>query len=204
MNYDILSNNKHYPRKVKITQTQTSKVFFTSDTHFGHKNVIQYDGRPFSSVEEMDNVLISNWNNTVGQNDVVFFLGDFSFEKESSLVELVMSQLNGKKYFIRGNHDHTEKTICVYEKYGVYLGEQKDIVVDGQRIVLNHYPMLVWNQSHRGAWALHGHCHGSLPDDPNALRLDVGCNVWDYKPVSFDTIKEAMSKKSFKPLDHHI
>ena len=82
-------------------------------------------------------------------------------------------------------------------------GEQKTIEISGQKIVLNHYSMTVWDQSHRGSWQLYGHSHHSLPDNPNSLSIDVGCNGWDYKPLEFEQIKKIMSKKIWKPIDHH-
>jgi len=72
-----------------------------------------------------------------------------------------------------------------------------------QLIILCHYPFLTWNKSHYGSWNLHGHCHGTLPDDPNSLRLDVGVDVHNFSPISFDEVSTIMSTKNFKPIDHH-
>ena len=81
-----------------------NKVYFTSDTHFGHENIIKWCRRPYSSVEEMNEKLIENWNSVVGPDDIVFHLGDFAFGG-SGLWKEVLSRLNGKKYLIIGNHD---------------------------------------------------------------------------------------------------
>jgi calcineurin-like phosphoesterase family protein len=83
------------------------------------------------------------------------------------------------------------------------LGELKKIKVFEQEIVLCHYAMLVWNKSHHGTWHLHGHSHHSLPIDNYSLRLDVGTNGWSYCPISFEQIKQELSKRIFKPIDHH-
>lgn len=72
-----------------------------------------------------------------------------------------------------------------------------------QLIILCHYPFLTWNKSHYGSWNLHGHCHGTLPDDPSSLRLDVGVDVHAFSPISFDEVSTIMSTKNFKPIDHH-
>ena len=80
--------------------------FYTSDLHFGHKNIIKYENRPFNSVEEMDEELIRRWNNKVGKNDEVYILGDFAFASGRRVNEL-LDRLNGRKYLLRGNHDHS-------------------------------------------------------------------------------------------------
>jgi predicted phosphodiesterase len=81
-----------------------SKVFFTSDTHFYHDNIIRYCRRPFKDAAHMDEVLIQNWNDTVGSDDIVFHLGDFSYGGSAEWVR-VLNRLNGKIYLIVGNHD---------------------------------------------------------------------------------------------------
>ena len=80
-----------------------SGVFFTSDTHWGHVNIIRFCSRPFISVEEMNDVLIQNWNNVVPKDGIIFHLGDFAFGG-SQLWNDVLSKLNGHIYLILGNH----------------------------------------------------------------------------------------------------
>lgn len=178
------------------------KTFFSSDYHLGHSNVIKYDKRPFSTVEEMDETIINNHNKVINPDDEFYFLGDFSFDK--SKTEWYLSRLNGKKYFIKGNHDNRH-TIKLYKQYGTYLGNMEEINVCGQKITLCHYAMKVWNRSHHGSLHLYGHSHHSLPDDPNSLSLDVGINGKDYyyTPLSFDQVMNRMSTKKFKAIDHH-
>lgn len=195
----------------------TQNIFFISDTHFAHKNVIIYDKRPFSNIEEMNRVLIENWNNTVGENDIVYFLGDFCFGGVNITKEIANS-LNGVIYFIMGNHDRY-KTISkigrfenIYE-YGteIYIKDETILQTDRNRgfqmIVLSHYPMIVWNKCHRDTWMLHGHCHGSLFERQKELYqrkiTDVGCNVIDYKPINYKEIRDIMNKKVIKSVDHH-
>lgn len=79
--------------------------YFTSDLHFGHKNVIKYCNRPYKSVEEMDKVIIETWNQQVSDSDSVYFMGDFGINKNKCLDSGLVRQLNGKKYMILGNHD---------------------------------------------------------------------------------------------------
>lgn len=177
-------------------------TYFSSDLHLGHANVIKYDGRPYKNVGEMDEALIENHNSVVGDDDDWYFLGDFSFSKTRN--REYMERLNGNKFFIKGNHDNHEM-IKLYKEYGTYLGELAQVDVGGQRIVLCHYAMRVWDKSHRGVWQLYGHSHHSLPDDKNALAIDVGINGkgYDYTPLSFMKVKSIMDKKEYKSVDHH-
>lgn len=80
------------------------KVFFTSDTHFKHANIIKFCERPFGSIEEMNEALIANWNRVVGKDDFVFHLGDFCFGG-SEAWNSILDRLNGKIYLVLGNHD---------------------------------------------------------------------------------------------------
>ena len=167
----------------------TAKVFFTSDLHFGHANVIKYSQRPFSSADEMDAVLVRNWNGVVRARDTVYVVGDLALKRTAQLLELLRS-LQGHKHLIFGNHDKAlrkePKALELFES----VQDLKTVKIqdpdakDGvQRIVLCHFPMLVWDKSHYGAWHLHGHCHGTLPDDPHSLRLDVGVDAWETDVV---------------------
>ena len=79
-------------------------VYFISDLHFGHKNILTYDNRPFKTIEEHDNALVKNWNNTISNDDEVYILGDISWHNVTKTIEIVKS-LNGVKHLIVGNHD---------------------------------------------------------------------------------------------------
>lgn len=181
--------------------------YFSSDFHLCHANVIRYDKRPFNNVDEMNEVILEEYNKTVKPGDNFYFLGDFCFDTRRT--EEFLKQMNGNLFFIRGNHDKHD-TIKLYQKYGIYLGEQKMIKIKdaesprgNQEIVLNHYRMDVWDKSHHGAWHLFGHSHGSLPDRLDSRCFDVGCMIWDYIPLSYEEVKEEMKKKTFTPIDHH-
>lgn len=183
--------------------------WFTADTHFGHINIIKYANRPFLNVEEMNLTLIKNWNNLVQPNDTIYHLGDFSFMPWWASLEL-LQKLNGQKHLILGSHDKRILKDKELMSYFISVSQFKEIKIPdsevykgSQNITLCHYAMLTWNKSHYGAWQLHGHSHGSLPDDPNALRLDVGVDCWNFKPVSYEQIKQRMALKTFKPIDYH-
>ena len=173
-------------------------IWFTSDTHFGHKNIIKYSNRPFETKEEMDFKMIENWNKRVGRADTVYHLGDFCFMDEQS-GQSILNRLNGKKHLIIGNHDKAGTRLQGWESISHY----KEVSIDGQFIILCHYAMRVWNKSHHGSWMLYGHSHGSLPDDPNALSFDVGVDCHNYQPINMDEIRRIMKKKTWKPIDHH-
>lgn len=185
----------------------STKLYFTADSHAGHKNIINYCNRPFTSVEEMDKALVNNWNSVVTNNDIVFHLGDFCFGTLEQWINF-RKQLNGQIIFIKGNHDkhqngqlkHLFNSIHDYLEISVEdpTGDQ-----GWQKIVLCHYAFRVWNKSHRSSWSLYGHSHGSLPDDPNSLSFDVGVDCHNYTPTSYKQVKEIMSRKTFTPIDHH-
>lgn len=182
-------------------RNRAMSVYFTSDHHFGHKNIIKYCNRPFNNIDEMNEALIARWNDVVTSKDEVYVLGDVAF-MQPEIVDGILARLTGKKYLIRGNHDK-QSMMDVYSKRFLWVKDYYEISWQGQRIVLSHFPFLTWNKSHHGSWHLHGHCHGSLPDDPRVRRLDVGVDCHGYAPISFEKVKELMSKKVFKPIDHH-
>ena len=182
--------------------------YFASDAHFLHRNVIKYDNRPFDNVEQMTEQLILNWNSVVSNDDEVYYLGDFGLGSEDKLFN-ILQRLNGRIYYIFGNHDKVVKKSKRMLGRFIWAKELAEITIPdtdtprGQKIVLCHYAMRVWNKSHHGAWHLYGHSHGSLPEDPNSLSFDVGMNCINYTPISYDQVKERMKNKDWKPIDHH-
>ena len=175
-------------------------IWFTSDTHFGHANIIKYDKRPFESIEEHDEALITRWNTVVGKGDVVYHLGDVAWHNKVIDVEALLRRLNGTKILITGNHDKDATLKAAgWSKVTPY----HEVTVSGQKICLFHYRMVVWNRSHHGSWALHGHSHGSLPVNLKAKTFDVGTMCWSYAPLSYDEVATEMTKHTFEPVDAH-
>lgn len=187
-----------------LIDTNKEGVFFTSDTHFGHKNIIKYSNRPFKDVTEMNEALIANWNAKVGPDDWVFHLGDFCFISERNKQRQIIDRLNGKIFFIHGNHDR-ELDVSLFENAAIGSLYEVDFLIGEEKIkfVLCHYAMRIWNKSHRGAIHLYGHSHGSLPDDKHALSIDVGTDCHNYAPISIQDVMKIMSKKEYKSIDHH-
>ena len=177
----------------------TDNVFFTSDTHFGHTKMLQIRTM-FKTVEEMDEAMIENWNAVVGKHDRIYHLVDFGFCQGDGL-EKIRKRLNGNVFLVLGNHDKLNG------KQKALFGWVKDhhyFKVGDQKVFLFHYACLTWRTSHKGSWMLHGHSHGNLADDPNALRLDAGVDCWDFFPIGFEQVAERMKMKTFKAVDHHV
>ena len=173
--------------------------FFTSDSHYFHRSILELgDGRPFDSVEEMNEAMIQRWNERVQPNDTIYHLGDFSFGTQSQN-NSVLSRLHGRKFFLWGNHDKPAK---IETHWFEQIYDYKEIKVEGQHIVLFHYPVESWHSVGRGSWHLHGHCHGNLADTPMA-RMDVGVDTHDFYPWSFEEIAEHMKGRVGMPSDHH-
>lgn len=171
------------------------RIWFTSDLHFGHTNIIKYSRRPFERVEEMDTAIIRGWNNCVQPGDAVFHLGDFAMTGDARRLEKWFAHLNGDRYAILGNHDvglRSDRRLHSYFKSVSSVLEVK--VRDDQtrsgwrRLFLHHFAQRVWNKSHAGAWHLYGHSHGSLPEPNGYLGMDVGLDAtarrihwgWDW------------------------
>lgn len=152
-------------------------MFFTGCTHWNHTNIIKLANRPFSSVEEMDETLIDNWNKTVGKNDVVYHLGDFAYHGTTSNSD-ILKRLNGRITLIQGNHDPVLWGHKYYE-----FKENKRL------FVLFHYPIEEWNGYYRGA--VHIHCHTHKPDLISAeRRFNVTVEATGYKPISLEEIMQ--------------
>lgn len=186
-------------------------VWFTSDTHFGHGNVIKYSNRPFASVEEMEYELIRRWNEVVKPGDTIYHLGDVAFISKPEPLVKIISQLKGQKHLVLGNHDNEKlfrspevarhwQTISHYKEIKV---SDPEMDLGRKRIVLLHYAMKVWNQRHYGAWQLYGHSHGTLPDPKDSLQLDVGVDCHNYYPISYEQVKVLMAEKHNTVVDHH-
>ena len=185
------------------------KIWFTSDTHYGHTNILKYCNRPFKNVNEMNNEMMSRWNNVVNDEDTVYHLGDFAFSRDLEFTLNILNSLKGNKVLITGNHDRKmpseiKRRFAFVTNYYEFKVQDDEANRGTQLIVMMHYAMRIWNKSHYGAWQLYGHSHGTLSDDPNALAIDVGVDCHNYTPINYEQIKEIMKKKKFVPIDHHI
>lgn len=162
--------------------------FFTSDEHYYHKNAIRYSNRPFSSVEEMNETLISNFNSKVGKDDHTTHAGDFTLIKDKKKVYEIINRLNGTHTFLLGSHDYWAPRN--YKR----MFETK---LNGHFIVVCHYCMRVWARSHYNSWHLYGHSHGRL--EPIGKSWDIGVDNNNFYPLSFDEICEIMKHRPDNP-----
>lgn len=164
--------------------------FFTADTHFGHENIIKYVNRPFDSVREMDETLISNWNYMVGKGDIVYHLGDFCLGRSDEYLK----RLNGEVIILRGSHDGILNDWP--EMLTVHPAGLIDEYGHKRFITLCHYAMRSWPLSHYASWHLFGHHHGRL--EPYGLSFDVGVDCNNYYPFHLSQIIDKM--EALKPI----
>ena len=157
-------------------------VWFTSDTHFADHRVLNLYPRPFASTAEMNAGLTANWNAVVSPDDEVWHLGDFA--RTVKAAGELLPRLNGTKHLLLGNNDPPG----VRELGWASVADYREITLDDVALVLCHYPFRSWNGQHKGAVNLHGHSHGRLA--PMTRQLDVGVDVWAFRPVSLQTLLE--------------
>lgn len=209
-------------------------TFFTSDLHLGHQNIIKYCSRPFGSVEEMNETLISNYNEMVSESDWVYFLGDICMGKIAETLPLV-SRLNGKKVLIAGNHDrvfigekeknkkrfaplYNEQFFLTYngtviydlevdEHYSLYTALIGPPTLAPTQLVMNHFPpegdsqegddryVSLRPRNRPGNIHLCGHVHDAWKRKGNVIN--VGVDVWDFKPVPLEAITEIMREEGW-------
>jgi calcineurin-like phosphoesterase family protein len=179
-----------------------NEIFVTSDNHFFHANFIhKYKIRDFSSVEEMNELMIENHNKVVGKGDLVYNLGDFSFGGVEE-TRAVIKRLNGDIFYVRGNHEDNLKGfadlfVWVKDRYDLKIPFDGEGSHNGKMtIVLDHYAKRVWNKSHRGSWHLYGHSHCDLYDDPNSLSFDVGVDCHNFTPWHISEVIAKMKTKN--------
>lgn len=175
--------------------------FFTSDHHFWHKAIIgmQPNRRHFNSIEEMNNFLITQWNNKVNPQDEVFHLGDLCFANYEFAAEIVR-QLNGRIRFIKGNHDskgvlnRLQKDKLIEWWKSDYQVKFKDEELGTVKIHLYHFPVESWNKAHNpNSIHLHGHVHYNHSHESKMVerRMDVGVDnpICNFAPISWNEIK---------------
>lgn len=182
------------------------KIFYTSDLHISHANVIRFDNRPYESVAEMDEALIKNWNETVSDKDTVYVLGDFCWLTDTGW-EKNLAKLKGTKILINGNHDIKNMSRSV-RKYFQDVKDYKEISDNGRRVILCHYPMPFYKKDYdANTYMLYGHLHKTIEEDfmqefkriikakdnrgssANKCNFyNCWCGFYNYKPVTLDEI----------------
>ena len=162
-------------------------IYYISDLHLQHFNIINMCNRPFQSVEEMNKALIDNWNKVVKDNDDVYFLGDFSFKCNQQRATEFLKQLKGRKFFIKGNHDKNTWLQSIKEQGLIeWYKDYAEINDAGRMVILCHYPLHSWNGLYRGSYHLYGHVHNLTVEniDWQKNRFNVSCEVTNYYPIT--------------------
>lgn len=181
-------------------------TFFISDLHFGHKNILAFDKRPWKTIEENDQELIRRWNEAVGMDDEVYILGDISWYNATKTIE-IFEQLNGIKHLIRGNHDKKVLKSREVQALFVEILDYKEIEINNRNIILSHYPIPWFNGHFYNNIHLYGHVHIThewkmvekvkkdiIEIHKNPCRMfNVGCMMkyMDYTPRTLGEILEA-------------
>ena len=167
-----------------------SNIFFTSDEHYEHANVIRFCNRPFANIEEMREGLIANHNAVVGPNDVTYHLGDMFWRRCSiPLANQILDRLNGKHYLLLGNHDEVAKRVAGRFEWV----KETSLVQTPTRVWLSHYAHRSWPDSHKFSYHVYGHTHGVLSD--YRYSTDVGVDAKNYHPFSYDELVAYMAAK---------
>ena len=209
---------------MKITTNAKQKIFFTSDTHFGHKNICRgvsfwppENTRDFDTVQEMNEEMLSGINNVVGEDDILFHMGDFSFDGFEN-IEYFRKQIKCRNlHLLLGNHDHHirknhDGIRSLFSSVNDYLHLQLNVQQGNETtkrfFVLCHYPIASWDGLGSGTMHLHGHVHFKEGNAVGQGRmLDVGMDGNGLKVWSLDDVLRVLEyrpKVSMFSNDHHV
>jgi len=189
--------------------TLHGEIFFMADTHFCHDNIIVFNNRPFTSTEEMEDIIINNINDVVPKNGSFIFVGDFSCHANKEKVRELRNRINCKNiHFVTGNHDKDYTQDHIFTT----VSDRIKLKTDYGLFIVDHYPIVDWDAGHYGSVHLHGHIHstgeyneenlhkkyidrfpyGHKPKNPDLpLRIyDVGVDANSYRPVSLYHLAE--------------
>ena len=192
---------------------EREKIWFTSDIHIGHRNIVKYstgrkeelglDLEDPDMLQKHDDLLIQRWNMTVDKHDTVYILGDFSFAPAEE-TRKVLEKLHGKKHLIIGNHDGSCRGLTNYFestnhiKEVTFKKEQFPFLQENMHCIMCHFPLVAWNRRMNGSVQVHGHTHGSLDginSNSEELRVDVG---FDSKLANFGFVELEQLYNYFK------
>lgn len=190
-----------------IKNLNKDKIFFTSDHHFGHSNIIQYCHRPWEDVRAMNLELIQRWNSVVPKDGIVFHAGDFAMTSNIDYITQLLYKLNGNVYIAFGNHDYQNRfdrqvvRDLFYQTDDMYYFtvEDEDLPAKHMNFQVCHYPLMYWR---RGYHMLHGHIHSGPNSTANEvvpyhfMRYDVGVDNNDFYPISYHQLKDLFAKNT--------
>ena len=195
-------------KKFDFVFSSGEELFFTSDTHFHHENIIKFCNRPFTDVQEMDNILVERWNKVVPVDATVFHLGDFAWGGYNAWKN-VRERLNGRIILVKGNHDDKNMTSMAANELFSLVTYQLKVKIEDRVVYLNHYPFLtyagVYRRKEDMIWQLYGHVHtGPLSSNGKDLsrmqmayptQYDVGVDNNHFRPISWEEVKDKIEAK---------
>lgn len=198
-------------KSMKIRIDIPELIYFTSDTHFGHRNILAFANRPFRDLQEHDEALVENWNKKVPNNAIVIHQGDFALGLKSTKLKWILETLNyDKLYLVQGNHEKDIMKKSWARNYFELIAPRIELEIEDDDgnfkdktgrvfnvIVADHYPMLSWNKSFHGSYHTYGHTHGNLKEHLWSNAYEVGVDLNNYEPISyFELMKIFNERKS--------
>lgn len=193
----------------KYRELTRPKVFFTSDNHFYHKNIKKFcpNTRQGESVEEMNRLMIRNWQNQVQPGDIVYMLGDVFFCDAEKAIKII-DQLPGQKILTYGNHDKAIRSNSILRGKFQSVAEWREIWIDNFKLILHHYPTYEWKDMHKGAFHLYGHIHSRYGEQEHphisGRCMDVGIDSrpnGDMTLWSWEEVQRILTKRIIR--QHH-
>lgn len=169
-------------------------IYYISDLHFGHQRVIEMDGRPFETIEQMDETIMERWNERVTEEDDVYIVGDFAYHNAYT-ASWYLRRLRGRKHLIIGNHDYN--TVQDEKALECFASVEKMLRItdNGRTVCLCHYPIAEWNGKRHGGYHVYGHLHVRR-DEVYAFMsrfdraLNAGCMLSGYRPATLEELME--------------
>lgn len=169
-------------------------IYFTSDQHFNHSNILTFEPetRPFKTIEEMNQVLVDNWNSKVTNADEVYVLGDFFLGQADKITEWLY-KLHGRITLIRGNHD-TKAKIDYYTRNGITVKDIDFVSYKGNYFILCHFPIIsedfvqLIGDRNNEVVSLYGHYHSNAPKGYYNKSFHIGVDTNDLTPISIEEI----------------
>lgn len=202
--------------RIHVNLKDGTKCWFTSDQHFSHANILAFCNRPWVDIKQMNEAIINNWNEVIGEDDVVFMLGDFSWNKDPMEIKRIFDRLRGGHIFVLfGNHDTMGQFSKVKSKRVNFISDTAMIFISGiderkpskeYEVMLSHFPLATWPHFQRGTVNLHGHIHSGPRskcdiDCPGfdlilkpGLTYDVGVDNNNYYPIEIREILTKLNK----------
>lgn len=163
--------------------------WFIADTFFGCEQIIERLGRPFANAEEMDDLMILNWNQAVGEEDQVYHLGNFALNECPKYIDKVLERLNGIKILFAGKYDEDADVMLNAGFHGVF--ESGFMRLGYHDCFLNHEPLPM---SAPKTWCIHGKEHTAWKVLPTERKICMSVDNWNYKPISEEEIRKIMDK----------